>query len=194
MSTSKKRVTTLPESTWGDDQRRKLMSAALKLTRNYADAEDLVQLTWTKALENQEKFREGSNINAWLHSILNNTFISGYRKDTTSPKFSAAEDVEDHHLVAHASHSATGLLSAEAEALAPTIDSTVTDAMASLPAGFLEVITLSDIEGMKVKDIAEFLDIPQGTVASRISRGRALLRTSLQSYAITCGITVKELA
>ncbi len=166
----------------------KLYAAALRMTRNPADAEDVVQEAYAKAFAAQATFKPGTNLKAWLYRILTNTYINTYRKAARSPKTSSGTEVEDWHLARAASHDSSGLRSAETEALDQTPDSTVSDAMAGLPENFRMAVYLSDVEGFSYKEIASIMGTPIGTVMSRLNRGRALLRSELAGYAAERGI------
>lgn len=165
-----------------------LFGAALGMTRNCADAEDLVQETFMKAYTKFHQYQQGTNIKAWLYRILTNTYITHYRKAQRSPKRSGGEEVEDWQLAAAASHDEKGLVSAEAEALDNIPSSELRTALESLSEDQRVVVLLSDVEGFAYKEIADMLDIPIGTVMSRLHRGRKNLREGLSALAAEYGI------
>ena len=165
-----------------------LFGAALGMTRNRADAEDLVQETFMKAYTKFHQYQQGTNIKAWLYRILTNTYITHYRKAQRSPKRSGGEEVEDWQLAAAASHDEKGLVSAEAEALDNIPSSQLRTALESLSEDQRVVVLLSDVEGFAYKGIADMLDIPIGTVMSRLHRGRKNLREGLSALAAEYGI------
>jgi RNA polymerase sigma-70 factor (ECF subfamily) len=165
-----------------------LYAAAMRMTRNPADAEDLVQETFVKAFAAFHQFQEGTNLKAWLYRILTNTFINSYRKRQRQPQQATAENIEDWQLAAAESHQSTGLRSAEMEALDHLPDSDVKDALQRLPEDFRLAVYLADVEGFSYKEIAEIMGTPIGTVMSRLHRGRRGLQRLLGDYARDRGL------
>ena len=165
-----------------------LYAAAMRMTRNPSDAEDLVQETFVKAYSAFHQFAEGTNLKAWLYRILMNTFINSYRKRQRQPQQSTAENIEDWQLAAAESHQSTGLRSAEMDALDHLPDSDVKDALQRLPEDFRLAVYLADVEGFSYKEIAEIMGTPIGTVMSRLHRGRRGLQRLLGDYARDRGL------
>ncbi len=165
-----------------------LYGAALRMTRNPSDAEDLVQEAYAKAYASFHQFRPGTNLKAWLYRILTNTYINIYRKQQRSPKVADTPEVEDWQEAREASHTARGLRSAETEALERMPDSVVTEALADLSPDFRLAVILADVEGFSYKEIAEIMGTPIGTVMSRLNRARKQLRSKLADYARETGM------
>ncbi len=164
-----------------------LYGAALRMTRNPADAEDLVQETFVKAFAAFSSFTEGTNLKAWLFRILTNSFINTYRKKQRQPYQTGTDDLDDWQMQ-HTQAYATGQLrSAEAEALDRLPNAVINDALAQVPEDFRVAVYLADVEGFSYKEIADIMDTPIGTVMSRLHRGRKLLRGLLEDYAIAEG-------
>jgi RNA polymerase sigma-70 factor (ECF subfamily) len=169
-----------------------LYSAAMRMTRNPQDAEDLVQETYAKAFAAFHQFREGTNLKAWLYRILTNAFINTYRKKQRQPIQDSHEEIEDWQLARAETHMSSGLKSAEAEALEHLPDSAVKDALQQIPEDFRLAVYLADVEGFAYKEIAEIMGTPVGTVMSRLHRGRNQLRALLSDYARDRGLSAER--
>jgi RNA polymerase sigma-70 factor (ECF subfamily) len=155
-----------------------LYSAALRLTRNPSDAEDLVQEAFLRAYRGFQGFQEGTNLRAWMYRILTNTFINTYRKKQRQPQTVSDEDIEDWYLYDRLGESGAEA-SAEASVLERIPDEDVQRALEGLPEQFRMAVWLADVEGFSYKEIAEVLGVPIGTVMSRLHRGRKSLQKAL---------------
>jgi RNA polymerase sigma-70 factor (ECF subfamily) len=166
-----------------------LYRTALRMTRSEADAEDLVQETYIRAFRFREQFTPGTNLKAWLFRILTNTFINTYRRRQTQPEFTELDGVDEFSLYKRMSDlkTSSGAGNPETEFLNGLVDSEVKDALGELPEKFRQVVLL-DVEGFSYKEIAEMLDIPIGTVMSRLHRGRKFLQKRLLDLAQQRGI------
>lgn len=168
-----------------------LYAAALRMTRNPADAGDLVQETYMKAYAAFKSYEQGTNLKAWLYRILTNTFINSYRKNQREPYQGAIDDLEDWQLGgAESLTQGRTTRSAEAEAIDHLPDSDVKQALQSIPEDFRLAVYLADVEGFSYQEIADIMKTPVGTVMSRLHRGRRLLRDLLADYARERGISV----
>jgi len=168
-----------------------LYGAALRMTRNPAEAEDLVQETFLKAYRGFGGFQEGTNLKAWLYRILTNTYINIYRSKQRRPDETDLAEVEDLYLYRRLGglEGATAGRSAEDELLELFSEAEVKDAVESLPENFRMAVLLADVEGFAYKEIADILDIPIGTVMSRLHRGRKALQKELYEFAVARGLT-----
>ena len=162
-----------------------LYAAAVRMTRNPADAEDLVQETYLRAYRGFGSFQEGTNLKAWLYRILTNTFINSYRSKKRRPDETELDEGEDLYLFRRLGglEAARAGRSAEDELMDLFTDSEVKDALDALPEQFRVAVLLADVEGFAYKEIAEILDIPIGTVMSRLHRGRKALQKQLYEFA-----------
>jgi len=192
---------TAPADTVGDARREfeeqaipfmdQLYAAAMRMTRNPADAADLVQETFVKAFGSWSSFSQGTNLKAWLYRIQTNTFINNYRKNQRNPYQGTIDDLEDWQLGgAESVTQHTSTRSAEAEAIDQIPDSAVKDAMQAVPEDFRMAVYFADVEGFSYQEIADIMKTPVGTVMSRLHRGRRMLRDLLADYARDRGIAV----
>src|SRR5919112_1361216 len=162
-----------------------LYTAALRMTRNPADAEDLVQETYLKAYRAFGSFTEGTNLRAWLYRILTNTFINAYRSKKRRPEQVDVDEVEDLYL-----YRRLGAL--ESQAAGRSADDEVKQAIEALPEQFRMAVLLADVEGFSYKEIADILDIPIGTVMSRLHRGRRALQKALFDFGRERGLVANR--
>lgn len=171
-----------------------LYTAAIRMTRNPADAEDLVQETFLKAYRAYDTFQAGTNLKAWLYRILTNTFINKYRKESRRPSETDLEEVQDLYLYRRLGSDQTSSMSQSAEEalLEGIVEGDIKEAVESLPETFRIPVLLADLEGFAYKEIAEILDIPIGTVMSRLHRGRKALEKALWDYASKRGLLPDE--
>jgi RNA polymerase sigma-70 factor (ECF subfamily) len=167
-----------------------LYSAALRMTRNPSDAEDLVQETYLKAYRGFGSFQEGTNLKAWLYRILTNTFINSYRARRRRPEETELDEGEDLYLYRRLGglEAVTAGRSAEEELFDHLTEGEVKAAVEALPEQFRMAVLLADVEGFSYKEIAEILDIPTGTVMSRLHRGRRALQKALHEFGIARGL------
>ena len=167
-----------------------LYSAALRMTRNPSDAEDLVQETYLKAYRAFGSFQEGTNLKAWLYRILTNTFINSYRARRRRPEQTELDDVEDLYLYRRLGglEAVSAGRSAEEEVLEHFTESEVKEAVESLPEQFRMAVLLADVEGFSYKEIADILEVPIGTVMSRLHRGRRALQKALHDFGTARGL------
>ncbi len=204
MSDTTEPETTGPDPTAASDPRElfeeqalqymdQLYAAAMRLTRNPADAADLVQETFVKAYQAFGQFQQGTNLKAWLYRIQTNTFINNYRKNQRNPYQGTIDDLEDWQLGgAESVTQSTSTRSAEAEAIDHLPDSAVKDALQAIPEDFRMAVYFADVEGFSYQEIADIMKTPVGTVMSRLHRGRRMLRDLLADYARERGIAQPE--
>lgn len=169
-----------------------LYSAALRMTRNPADAEDLVQETFLRAYRSYGSYEEGTNLRAWLFRILTNTYINAYRAKQRRPQETDLGDVEDLYLYRRLGRIDQAAISAEDQLLDLFTDDEVKAALEELPDTFRLPVLLADVEDFSYKDIAEVLDIPIGTVMSRLHRGRKAMHRRLYEFAQARGLVLPD--
>lgn len=160
-----------------------LYGGALRMTRNPADAEDLVQEAYMKAYQGFRSYKPGTNLKAWMYRILTNTYINNYRKAQRRPAEYATDDITDSQIAETASHMSSGLRSAEVEAMALLPDEEIRAALMDLNEDYRMVVYYADVEGLPYKEIADIMGTPIGTVMSRLHRGRKQLREALKDVA-----------
>ena len=165
-----------------------LYSAALRMTRNPADAEDVVQETFLKAYRGYGSYQEGTNLKAWLYRILTNTYINKYRRAQRRPNEVELGELQDIYLYKRLGEQSGASESAENTALDAFVDDDIIEAIESLPEAFRLPVLYADVEGFSYKEIAEILDIPIGTVMSRLHRGRKALQRKLWNLAVEHGL------
>jgi RNA polymerase sigma-70 factor (ECF subfamily) len=172
-----------------------LFSTALRMTRNRADAEDLVQETFVKAWRSFATFQEGTNLRAWLFRIMTNTFINKYNAQQRRPQETELDEVEELFLFRRigAFDQSKMNQSAEEQLLEFFTDDEVKNAIEELPEMFRLPVLLSDVDGFSYKEIAEMLDVPIGTVMSRLHRGRKMMQKLLYNYAKERGLVDESL-
>jgi RNA polymerase sigma-70 factor (ECF subfamily) len=180
---------------FGEEQMQympQLYSAALRMTRNPADAEDLVQETYLKAYRSFDSYTEGTNLKAWLYRILTNTFINSYRAKQRRPESTVLDEVEDLYLYRRLGglEAVAASRSTEDEVMDLFTDDEVKHALEALPDNFRIPVLLADVEGFSYKEIADILEIPIGTVMSRLHRGRKSMQKQLGEYAARRGLVV----
>jgi RNA polymerase sigma-70 factor, ECF subfamily len=171
-----------------------LYAAAMRMTHNEADAADLVQETYLRGFRGYENFTEGTNLRAWLFRILTNTYINLYRSRQRRPQQTDLAEVEDLYLYRRigAIESALASRSAEDQLFDVLADDDVKQALDDLPENFRLPVLLADVEGFTYREIAEMLEIPIGTVMSRLHRGRKAMQKSLYDYAEARGFVPPE--
>lgn len=170
------------QATFAEDTgpfRRPLYSTAVRLTSNPSDAEDLVQETYLRAFRSYSSFRPGTNLRAWLFRILNNAHINRYRAKTRRPEETELDAIDEWLVHRQTASDDTYWRSAEDELIDLLSESEVVEAINALPVAYRQAVMLSDVEGFAYREVAEQLDVPIGTVMSRLHRGRRALRREL---------------
>ena len=171
-----------------------LYGAAVRMTRNAADAEDLVQEAYLRAYRGYPNFTAGTNLKAWLFRILTNTYINSYRAKQRRPDMVDLEEGEDFFLFNRVGglEAATANRTTEDTVLERITDSEVKEAVEALPENFRIPVLLADVEGFSYKEIADIMDVPIGTVMSRLHRGRRALQKALYDYGLERGLVAEE--
>lgn len=167
---------------------RLMMAMARRLTRNEAEAEDLVQDTLVKAFRSREQYRSGTNLKAWLLTILRNTFLNGYRRQKLHRRLIEGPDAANVSALSLGNASVSSMMDVESGVLQDSLQSALAQALRELPEEFSSVVILADVEELSYKEIAESMGCPVGTVMSRLHRGRRLLRTRLIRQATDLGL------
>ena len=169
-----------------------LYSHALRLTKNSSDAEDLVQETYLKGYRAFSSFKEGTNLRAWLFRILTNSFINNYRKKQRGFEEEDFDEIDDMYLLRRLGSIQNNTLGMSAEDMLfeRLTEDEIKDAVEALPTQYREVVLLADVQGFSYKEIAEILEIPNGTVMSRLHRGRTKLQKALLEFASKRGLLV----
>jgi RNA polymerase sigma-70 factor (ECF subfamily) len=167
---------------------------AMKLTRDHADAEDLLQETAAKAFAGFDRFRDGTNLGGWLYRIMLNSHISDYRKQQRRPAQWLTDSISEGQMLSEALHSSAGLRSTEDLALDHFQDDDIKAAMQALPDRMRTTVYLADVEGRRFREIAELTGVPIGTVMSRLHRGRRRLRRLLADVAAERGYRLADVA
>ena len=168
--------------------RPQLIATAVRMTRSYIDAEDLVQETFANAYRSFDTFTEGTNLRAWLRRIMTNIYISQYRTAQRRPVETELDDTPSQYLYVDLDDPTLVARSAEDEVLDLYVDATVRGAMMGLSQHFQIPVLLADVEGYTYREIAEILEVPIGTVMSRLHRGRKALQQELLDHAIKHGL------
>lgn len=165
-----------------------LMAVAVRLTRNTAEGEDLVQDTFVKAMRAKNQFEAGTNIRAWLLKILTNTFINRYRRGTLERSVVDGADAEPLSEAWMGSASMNAMRDPESAAMRPMLEAEIQNALDELPEEFRLAVVLADVEELSYKEISDMMGCPIGTVMSRLHRGRRMLKHRLYSHAVDFGI------